>query len=100
MVTPAELEDLWQHEVRLWRDQLLWDVSAGFAALRRIVERGGLSGKAVRVDGQTVGYAYYGVAGRLGAISGLVASPDWSSTEVGEMLLKRTVEAIREKGVS
>jgi ribosomal protein S18 acetylase RimI-like enzyme len=100
MVTPAELEDLWQHEVRVWRDHLLWDVSAAFAALRRIVERGGLPGKAVRVDGQTVGYAYYGVVGRLGVISGLVVSPEWSSTDVGEMLLKRAVDEVRDKGVS
>lgn len=99
-VTPAELDALWQHEVRVWRDRLLWDISDAVAALRRIVERSGLPGKAVQVDARTVGYAYYGVAGHLGVISGLVVAPDWSNTGVGEMLLKRTVDAIREKGVS
>jgi ribosomal protein S18 acetylase RimI-like enzyme len=100
VVTPAELEDLWQYEAHVWRDQLLWDASAFFAALRRLVERRGLPGKAVRVDGQTVGYAYYGTAGCLGVIAGLVVSPDWSSADVGEMLLKKAVDEVREKGVS
>ena len=99
-VTAAELEDLWRHEVRLWRDRLLWDVSAACAALRRVVERGGLPGKAVRVNARTVGYAYYGVAGHLGVISGLVVSPDWHGTPVGETLLQKTVGDLRRKGVS
>jgi ribosomal protein S18 acetylase RimI-like enzyme len=99
-VTPTDLQDLWQCEERLWRETLLWDVSGAFAALRRILERGSLPGKAVRVNTQTVGYAYYGVAGRLGVISGMVVSPQWSSTGVGEALLKKTVDEIRRKGVS
>jgi ribosomal protein S18 acetylase RimI-like enzyme len=99
-VTPADLEDLWQHEVCLWRDQLLWDVSGTYAALRRIVERRGLPGKAIWVNTRMVGYAFYGVAGRLGVISGLVVSPDWQSTEVGETLLHQTVDEIRRQGVS
>jgi ribosomal protein S18 acetylase RimI-like enzyme len=99
-VTPADLEDLWQHEVRFWRDQLLWDVSGTFATLRRIMERGGLPGMAVRVNARTVGYAYYGIAGHLGVISGLMVSPDWRTTRVGETLLKTTVDEIRRTGVS
>ncbi len=98
-VKPTALDDLWQHEVRVWRERLLWDISDTVAALRRIVERGGLPGKAAQVGSRTVGYAYYGIAGQLGAISGLVMAPDWSNTEVGEMLLKRTIEAVREQGV-
>jgi ribosomal protein S18 acetylase RimI-like enzyme len=99
-VAAADLEELWQHEVRFWREWLLWDVSAAFAALRRLVERGRLLGKAVLVNAQTVGYAHYGVAGPLGVISGLVVSPDWSRTPVGETLLRNTVDAIRGQGVS
>ncbi|MBI3326923.1 MAG: GNAT family N-acetyltransferase [Nitrospinae bacterium] len=98
-VKPAELDDLWQHEVGLWRDRLLWDVSDTFAALRRVLERGGLPGKAVRVGARTVGYVYYVVAGHLGVISGFVVSPDWSGTGVGETLLKEAVDNIRRKGV-
>ncbi len=97
-VKSAELDDLWQHEVQLWRDRLLWDVSDAFAALRRVLERGSLPGKAVRVGARTVGYAYYAIAGRLTAISGLVVSPDWSGAAVGGTLLRETVGDIQGKG--
>jgi ribosomal protein S18 acetylase RimI-like enzyme len=99
-VKPAELDDLWQYEMGLWRDRLLWDVSDSFAALRHLVERGVLPGKAVRVDARTVGYMQYGVAGRLGVISALVVSPEWSSTGVGEMLLEHGVDVLRLQGMS
>jgi len=99
-VRPEALEDLWHCEVRFWRTRLLWDVSGTCAALRRIMERGGLPGMAVRANGRTVGYAYYGVAGRLGVIAGLVVSPEWRRTCVGETLVQATIEAIRRLGVS
>jgi ribosomal protein S18 acetylase RimI-like enzyme len=99
-VTAPELDDLWQYEVRLWHDRLLWDVSGAFAALRRIVGRGGLPGKAVRVHDRTVGYTYYGIDGHLGVITGLVVLPDWSRSDVGETLLKNTIHEMQRQGVS
>ena len=97
-VTAPELDDLWQYEVRLWHDRLLWDVSGAFAALRRIVGRGGLPGKAVRVHDRTVGYTYYGIDGHLGVIAGLVVLPDWSRSDVGETLLKNTIMRCNGRG--
>ena len=41
-VRPAELEDLWLHELCLWRDHLRWDISDVVATLRRLVARGAL----------------------------------------------------------
>jgi ribosomal protein S18 acetylase RimI-like enzyme len=98
-VTPAELEDLWQHEIRWWRDCLLWDVSDSFAALRRLVARGGLPGKAVRLDSRIVGYASYGVAEHLGVISSVVVSPGSGAPEVTETLVQETVDEMRRQGV-
>jgi ribosomal protein S18 acetylase RimI-like enzyme len=99
-VTAADLEDLWQHELRLWRDRLCWDASGALAALRRIVQRSALPGKAVRVHERTVGYTYYGMIGRLGVIGSLVVLPDWSHSGVGETLLKKTIHEIRCQGAS
>ena len=99
-VNPAELDELWQREVRWWREQLLWDVSDAWAARRHVMERHGLPGKAVRVDARTVGYAYYVVSGHLGAISGVALSPEWNGTRVGEILLKETIADIRRQGVA
>jgi ribosomal protein S18 acetylase RimI-like enzyme len=99
-VTAPELDNLWQYEVSLWRDRLRWDASGAFAALRRIVGRGGLPGKAVRVHDRTVGYTYYGITGHLGVIAGLVVLPDWSRRDVGEMLLQNTIHEMQRQGVS
>src|SRR6266480_3461714 len=54
-VTPAELEGLWHHEEQWWREHLLWDISHPLEALRRVIGRRGVLGKAVRVGTQTVG---------------------------------------------
>jgi ribosomal protein S18 acetylase RimI-like enzyme len=99
-VAASELDALWQHEVCLWRDRLLWDISDTCAALRRLVERGSLPGKAIRVDNRTVGYTYYGVAEHLALICGLVVLPDWGHAGVGEALLRETVEQIKRQGVN
>jgi GNAT superfamily N-acetyltransferase len=98
-VRPAELEGLWQREAQLWRERLLWDVSDRLAALRLVVERGDLSGKAVRVGGRIVGYAYYVLDAHLGVIADLVASPE-SSTAATAILMQETVDEIRRTGVS
>jgi ribosomal protein S18 acetylase RimI-like enzyme len=98
-VMPAELDDLWQAEARWWRDRLLWEVSDAQAALRRVVERGGVPGKAVQVGSHTVGYAYYVVAGHVGVISGFVLAPEWNIPAVGGILVRETIDAVRQRGV-
>src|SRR5919106_761984 len=80
-VMPSELEDIWQCEKQWWREHLLWDISHPLEALRRVIERRGVPGKAVRVGTQTVGYAYYVIAGSLGILSGLVVAPAWNTLE-------------------
>jgi len=99
-VVPAELEGLWQREVQLWREQLCWDVSARVATFRRILERHGVQGVALRIGTQTVGYAYYVIAGRLGVLAGLDIAPDWAGPEAGETLLKAVLHALRQHDIS
>jgi ribosomal protein S18 acetylase RimI-like enzyme len=95
----AELDELWRHEVGAWRDRLLWDISAAAAAFRRIMGRGGVPGKAVRIEGRVVGFAYCTVVGHLGVIAGLVMPPGWGAMAAGEVLLRETVDALRSTGV-
>jgi ribosomal protein S18 acetylase RimI-like enzyme len=99
-VRAIELDELWQYEMHVWSDRLRWDASGTLAALRRIAARGGLPGKAVRVRDRIVGYTYYGTAGYLGVMAGLVVLPDWSRTDVGETLLKNTIHEMRRQGMS
>jgi ribosomal protein S18 acetylase RimI-like enzyme len=99
-VALSELEELWRCEGSFWRTRLLWDISDTIAAMQCIQRRGGLQGKAVRADGRLAGYASYGVAGRLGVISGLALSPEWRDARVGEALVQASIDALRSLGVS
>jgi len=98
-VMSSELEGLWRCEAQWWRERLLWDISAPLAALRRVIERQGVPGQAVRVGTQTVGYAYYVISGDLGILSSLMVVPEWDTLEVGGSLLQATVDALRRQGV-
>lgn len=84
---PQELKSLWEREVRMWRDKLDWDVSGAITALERAVDRGGLTGKAVRCGGEVAAYAYYAVEGDRGVISGFVVSPSCRRPEIGTAIL-------------
>lgn len=86
-VRPQELRSLFDREVRRWREALDWDVGGAVAALERAVDRGGLTGKAVRSGGSIVAYGYYVVEGDRGVISGLVISPSYRGPEVGAAIL-------------
>jgi ribosomal protein S18 acetylase RimI-like enzyme len=97
-VPPAALEGLWQHQAGWWRARLLWDISDALAALRRVVERRGVPGKAVQIGSQTVGYTTYMIGGHRGGIADLCVLPEWSHAEVGEPLLQETVAAMRQRG--
>jgi ribosomal protein S18 acetylase RimI-like enzyme len=98
-VPAADLEEFWQREARWWREQLCWDVSDTLAALRRVVERRGVPGKAVQVGSRTVGCTYYTIVRRLGVIAGLHVLPEWSNLVVGSALLQETLSAIRQHPV-
>jgi ribosomal protein S18 acetylase RimI-like enzyme len=98
-VKPAELQDLWENDVRLWREHLLWDRADLWVPLRRVLERGAMRGKAVRAEGRTVGYTFYVIRARLGVIIALTIGPSRSDTQVGGMLLQATLDAIRHQGV-
>jgi ribosomal protein S18 acetylase RimI-like enzyme len=98
-VKPAELHDLWECEVRLWRDYLLWDRSDMWVALQRVLEHGAMPGKAVRVGARTAGYTFYVIRGHLGVIIALSIGADSSHIDVGGTLLQATVDDIRRQGV-
>ena len=97
-VTPAELEGLWHHEAQWWREHLLWDISHPLEALRRVIGRRGVPGKAVRVGTQTVGYTYYVISESLGSFLVLLW-PRLEHPRSRGTLLQATIDAIRQRGV-
>lgn len=98
-VRPRELRGLWAREVRMWSETLNWDVGGAIAALERAVDRGGLSGKAVRWGGRTLAYAYYVVEGNRGVISGLVVSPSFPDPQLGNVLVRAMLEDLKRRNV-
>jgi ribosomal protein S18 acetylase RimI-like enzyme len=56
-------------------------------------------GKAVQIGARTVGYAYYVIVGDLGEIAGLHVLPEWSTPEVGKVLVQETVAALHQRGL-
>ncbi len=98
-VKSAELAGLWKCEEQSWRERLFWDISDTLHRLQRVVERGDLPGKALRLGARTIGYAYYTISGHVGVISNFVISPGCGAAEA-ELLLHETVSKIRRTGVS
>jgi ribosomal protein S18 acetylase RimI-like enzyme len=99
VVRPTELDQLWQHDERLWRERLLWDISGLMKLMRQVVARRGVAGKAVRVGPQTVGSAYYVVPGGLGVLAGFSLLPAYQQPEIATALLRATVNAMRGLGL-
>ncbi len=98
-VRSQELKSLWEREVRLWRDKLDWDVFGAMTALERAVDRGGLTGKAIRCGGVIAAYAYYVVEGDRGVISGLVVSPSFRGRQIGTAIVDAIVDEIDHRNV-
>jgi ribosomal protein S18 acetylase RimI-like enzyme len=98
-VRPRELKALWEREVRLWREELDWDVSGAMSALSRAVDRGGLTGKAIRCGGVTAAYGYYVVEGDRGVISGLVVAPSFRGRLMGSAIVDAIVDELDRRRV-
>jgi ribosomal protein S18 acetylase RimI-like enzyme len=99
-VPPAELEGFFRREQALWREQLSWDVSSAVSAFRRAMERGGISGKAVRCGSSTAAYGYFIVEAGRGVMTGLAVAPEWSGEEVGPLLVRSMARELTDRGVS
>jgi ribosomal protein S18 acetylase RimI-like enzyme len=99
-VRPSELEAFFRREHALWQDQLSWDVSSAVAAFRRAMERGGVSGKAIRCGSSTAGYAYFIVEAGRGVMTGLAVAPEWSGREIGPLLVRSILRELTLRGVS
>jgi len=99
-VRPSELEGFFRLEHALWQEQLSWDVSAAVTAFRRALERGGVSGKAVRCGPSTAGYGYFIVEAGRGVMTGLAVAPEWSGKDVGPLLVRSMIGDLTLRGVT
>ncbi len=99
-IRPSELEGFFRREQALWRDRLSWDVSSAVTAFRRALERGGVSGKAIRCGSSTAAYGYFLVESGRGVVTGLAVAPEWRGKDVGPLLVRAMVRELALRGVS
>src|SRR5262245_17548932 len=99
-VRPSELEGFFRREMAVWRDRLSWDVSSAVTSFRPALERGGVSGKAVRCGSVTAGYGYFLVESGRGVLTGLAVAPEWRGKDIGPILVRSMIRDIELRGVS
>ncbi len=99
-VRPSELEGFFRRELALWRDRLSWDVSSAVTSFRRALERGGVSGKAIRCGSETAAYGYFLVESGRGVLTGLAVAPEWRGRDLGPVLVRAMIREIALRGVS
>jgi ribosomal protein S18 acetylase RimI-like enzyme len=93
-VQARDLQRLWDREIRLWSENLYWDVSSVVTAVRRAVDRKSLNGKAVRVGRSVVGYSYYMVECRRAVVGSVMLVPSMSSHAVVSDLMGRLLSPL------
>lgn len=85
--TPVdELDRLLDEEIDVWRRDLAWDFAPSAALVRRFVQMQSLTGFALRLRGELIGYAYQVCDERKGLIGDFYVRPT-VHTPVNEMAL-------------
>lgn len=95
-----DLNSVLEEETRSWRDRLHWDFTPSAELVRRFVGIQALSGFALAVHGEVIGYSYFVCEDRKGLIGDLYVMDDYRNAYSEQMLLSSVVEALaRESGV-
>jgi ribosomal protein S18 acetylase RimI-like enzyme len=89
-----DLGRILEEEKLLWRSQLYWDFCASADLVQRFVRIQALSGFALVVGGQPVGYSYFVTEDRKALIGDLYVMRDWAHPEWEDMLLGAVLEAL------
>jgi ribosomal protein S18 acetylase RimI-like enzyme len=90
----GELERLLGEEERLWRSRYQWDFRPSSELVQRFVQMQALSGYALRVDRELIGYAYYVFEDHKGLIGDFYVRPGPHSALYESLLLSSVVESL------
>ncbi len=95
--TPAsQLEDLLQEETVTWHDQLEWDFSGSADLVRRFVGMRALSGYALLLGNEVIGYSYYVCEDGKGLIGDLYVRDGYRCPSYEDQLLEAAIGAMTE----
>lgn len=90
----SDVADLLQEEIETWRAALDWDFQASADLVRRFVDQRSLSGYALTVRGNVVGYVYFVHDERKGLIGDLYVRRSHATPEHERQLLSAVVEQL------
>lgn len=91
-VRSADLDQLLVEETATWLHTLDWDFRASSGLVRRFLDMQALSGCALLVGGQVVGYSYFVAEEHKGLIGDLYVMEQFASPEAESYLLSTVVE--------
>src|SRR2546421_5925786 len=80
-IRAADLEPLLAEETATWRNTLDWDFQPSAGLVRRFLDMQALSGSALLIGGQPVGYSYYVAEERKGLIGDLYVMEEFATPE-------------------
>jgi ribosomal protein S18 acetylase RimI-like enzyme len=95
-LAPAELERLLAEEERLWRSRYQWDFRPASELVQRFVQMQALSGYALRVNHELIGYSYYVFEDHKGLIGDFYVRPGPQSALHETLLLSSVVQSLIE----
>lgn len=95
-VQVSELEEIFQEEICLWRDQLFWDLTPAIELIRRYIFANSLPGYVLRdTNGSILGYSYYVVSRPVGYIGNLFLRTGQADEEKYRRLLEPTLASLK-----
>lgn len=89
------LENLFEEEIRRWREELHWDYRPSIDLIRKFIDSRALAGYAAIDDGRPAGYGFYVLEDHKGLIGGLFASTRSGQAAVTQGLLTEMLDALR-----
>ena len=98
-VPPQRLEEIFEQEVRYWKDELFWDYRPAVAMIGKLLASRTLPGCAVqnRTD-SVIGYSYYVIHQPVGYIGSLYVRSEYASSEAYHRLLEKSLRLLKSSG--
>jgi ribosomal protein S18 acetylase RimI-like enzyme len=92
--TAEVFESLLEAEARAWNSALRWDYGASRRLITTCLNEKRLSGYALRVGGELIGYSFFFYEGQKGLIGNLFIAVDGAKLEPAFLLLKHVIETL------
>lgn len=93
-LTVADLDPLLNEEIAVWERRFCWDFRPSAGLLRRFLQIHSLSGYALRLNRQVIGYAYHVCEGHKGLIGDFYVRAEHAGSANETMLLGAVVQGL------